>query len=47
MAKYKIGLSTKCVHVGSEPDPVYGSIVTPIHQTTTYAIPNVAELVLG
>jgi len=45
MAKEMIGLSTKCVHVGSEPDPTYGSIVPPIHQTTTYAIPNVAELV--
>jgi cystathionine beta-lyase/cystathionine gamma-synthase len=39
------GLSTKCVHLGTEPDHSWGSIVTPIYQTTTYAIPNVAELV--
>jgi methionine-gamma-lyase len=43
--KENFGPSTKCVHVGSEPDPTWGSIVTPIHQTTTYAIPNVGELI--
>jgi len=39
------GPSTKCVHVGTEPDNLYGSIATPIYQTTTYAIPNVEELI--
>lgn len=40
-----LGTSTKCVHIGSEPDSLYGSIATPIYQTTTYAIPNVGELI--
>jgi cystathionine beta-lyase/cystathionine gamma-synthase len=39
------GRSTKCVHVGTEPDPTWGSVVTPIHQTTTYAVPNVMDLI--
>ncbi len=43
--KENMGLSTKCVHVGTEPDPAWGSIVTPIYQTTTYAVPNVTELI--
>jgi len=37
--------STKCVHIGTDPDPTWGSIVTPIYQTTTYAIPNISELI--
>jgi cystathionine gamma-lyase len=28
--------STKVIHVGGEPDPVTGSIMPPIHQTSTY-----------
>ena len=40
-----LGPSTKCVHVGTEPDPAHGAIATPIYQTTTYAIPNVGELI--
>jgi len=39
------GSSTKCVHVGTEADPTWGSVVTPIYQTTTYSIPNVEELI--
>ncbi len=31
-----MGFSTKQVHSGVEPDPVTGSILTPIYQTTTY-----------
>lgn len=41
----KFGPSTKCVHVGTEADPNWGSVVTPIYQTTTYAIPSVPELI--
>ena len=41
----KFGPSTKCVHVGTEPDPTYGAVVTPIYQSTTYAIPDVPELI--
>jgi cystathionine beta-lyase/cystathionine gamma-synthase len=40
-----LGPSTKCVHVGTEPDPTHGAIATPIYQTTTYAIPSVGELI--
>lgn len=31
-----MGFSTRQIHSGVEPDPVTGSIVTPIYQTTTY-----------
>ena len=41
------GYSTKCVHAGTDPDPTWGSIVTPIYQTTTYAImPSTVEELL-
>ena len=35
------GFATRQVHAGVEPDPVTGSILTPIHQTTTYVQPSV------
>ncbi|HXG38812.1 MAG TPA: aminotransferase class I/II-fold pyridoxal phosphate-dependent enzyme, partial [Bacteroidota bacterium] len=31
-----MGFSTKAVHAGVEPDPSYGSIMTPVHLTSTY-----------
>ncbi len=31
------GFSTKCVHMGAEPDFVYGSVNPPIHLSTTFA----------
>ncbi len=40
-----LGPSTKCVHIASEPDPAWGAIVPPIYQTTTYAVPNVPDLI--
>ena len=45
MKKRDFGPSTKCVHVGTEADPTWGSVVTPIYQTTTYSIPNVEDLI--
>jgi cystathionine gamma-synthase len=30
------GLATRIVHAGLDPDPSYGSVVPPIHQTSTY-----------
>ena len=33
------GASTTCVHAGVTPDPVHGSIMTPIFQTSTYVQP--------
>ncbi len=35
--------STKQIHAGVGPDPVTGSILTPIYQTTTYVQPSVDE----
>jgi cystathionine beta-lyase/cystathionine gamma-synthase len=35
--------STRQIHAGVEPDPVTGSILTPIYQTTTYVQPSVDE----
>ncbi|MBD3171389.1 aminotransferase class I/II-fold pyridoxal phosphate-dependent enzyme [Candidatus Bathyarchaeota archaeon] len=43
--KDEFGSSTKCVHSGTETDPSWGSVVTPIYQTTTYSIPDVPELI--
>ena len=37
------GFATRQVHAGVEPDPVTGSILTPIYQTTTYVQPSVDE----
>lgn len=31
-----MGFSTKAIHAGVEPDPSYGSIMTPVHLTSTY-----------
>ena len=45
MKNKELGPSTKCVHVGTEADPTWGSVVTPIYQTTTYSIPNVEDLI--
>jgi cystathionine gamma-lyase len=42
--KYKdMGFSTKCTHIGQEPDPIYGGVNVPINLSTTYAqtYPNV------
>jgi cystathionine gamma-lyase len=36
MKNKSIQIETKLIHVGGEPDPVTGSIMPPIHQTSTY-----------
>jgi cystathionine gamma-synthase len=38
-------LATRVVHAGLEADPSYGSIVPPIHQTSTYVQPSPGEFV--
>ena len=38
-----MGFKTKQIHAGVEPDPVTGSILTPIYQSTTYVQPSVDE----
>jgi cystathionine gamma-synthase len=35
--------ATKAVHAGLEPDPTYGSVIPPIHQTSTFAQRAVGE----
>ena len=32
-----LGINTNLVHIGERPDPVTGSVVPPIYQTTTFA----------
>jgi cystathionine gamma-synthase len=39
--------ATRAVHAGLEPDPSYGSVVPPIHQTSTYAQGAPGEFVEG
>jgi cystathionine gamma-lyase len=31
------GLTTRAIHVGQDPDPTTGAVITPIYQTSTYA----------
>jgi len=38
-----MGFRTRQIHAGVSPDPVTGSILTPIYQTTTYVQPSVDE----
>src|SRR5271154_3551217 len=33
-----MGFSTDAIHVGQEPDPLTGSVVAPIYQTSTYVL---------
>jgi cystathionine gamma-synthase len=37
--------ATRAVHAGLEPDPAYGSVIPPIHQTATYVQPGPGEFV--
>jgi cystathionine gamma-synthase len=37
--------STRVVHAGLEPDPSFGSVIPPIHQTSTYVQPAPGEFV--
>jgi cystathionine gamma-synthase len=41
----KVRFATRAVHAGLDPDPSYGSIVPPIHQTSTYVQPAPGEFV--
>ncbi len=38
-----MGFRTRQIHAGVDPDPVTGSILTPIYQSTTYVQPSVDE----
>ena len=41
----KARLATRVVHAGLEPDPSFGSVIPPIHQTSTYVQPSPGEFV--
>ena len=41
----KARMATRVVHAGLEPDPAYGSVIPPIHQTSTYVQPSPGEFV--
>ncbi len=43
MDKDGMRLETKATHIGQEPDPLTGSIVSPIYQTSTFVFPSVDE----
>ena len=36
-------LETRAIHVGQEPDPTTGAVITPIYQTSTFRQPRVGE----
>ncbi|MFF5096302.1 MULTISPECIES: cystathionine gamma-synthase [Actinosynnema] len=38
------GFATRAIHVGQDPDPVTGSVIVPIHATSTYAQDGVGGL---
>jgi cystathionine gamma-synthase len=40
-----VKFATRAVHAGLEPDPTYGSVIPPIHQTSTYAQKRPGEFV--
>ena len=37
------GFETLAIHAGQEPDPATGAVVTPIYQTSTFALSAVGE----
>jgi cystathionine gamma-synthase len=41
------GFSTRAIHVGSEPDPATGAVVTPLYQVSTYKQDGVGDLRTG
>ena len=38
-----MGFRTKQIHAGVNPDPTTGAVLTPIHQSTTYAQESIDE----
>jgi len=43
MKEKKQGFNTQSVHAGCHPDPLYGSLSTPIYQTSTFAFESVEQ----
>jgi len=42
--KFADGFETVAIHAGQEPDPTTGAVVTPIHQSSTFAQDGVGGL---
>lgn len=40
MTEHDDGFETRAIHAGQDPEPVTGSVITPIFQTSTYAQPS-------
>lgn len=40
MSEHNDGFETRAIHAGQDPEPVTGSVITPIFQTSTYAQPS-------
>ena len=38
-----LGIGTRAIHAGQEPEPITGAVMTPVFQTSTYAQPSPAE----
>lgn len=43
ISEHQLGFSTRQLHAGQQPDPVTGSRVTPIYQTTSYVFKDTAH----
>jgi cystathionine gamma-synthase len=44
-APSRTAIATRVVHAGLQPDPSFGSVIPPIHQTSTYVQPAPGEFV--
>ncbi len=40
MSEHTDGFETRAIHAGQDPEPITGSVITPIFQTSTYAQPS-------
>lgn len=38
-----LGIGTRAIHAGQEPDPVTGAVMSPVYQTSTYAQTSIGE----
>ena len=45
MAKTEAGFSTRCIHVGQEPEQLTGAVGVPIYATSTYAQDELGDVV--
>ena len=43
MSTSNVGFMTRAIHAGQDPDPTYGSLATPIYQTSTFCFDEVQD----